>query len=437
MENIHVYPEPSLLIIDDEEAILETLQASLQDEGFVVQTLNDGSKTLDTIGTLVPDAVLLDIFMPNINGLDLLEKIKREYPVQPVIIISGYGTVPMAVDAIKKGARDFIEKPLNLEEILTKLSFLKEDSPAQSPIEHQDILNLNHFGIVGQSELFLEFMTQVRKTASLKIPALIYGLQGTGKSLIAQYLAFCHFGQNKAFKIIDCTQQDNFQNNLIPINGALFFKNIQELSSNNQKKVLEFIIAHDATTKIIASALPDLFTRMQHGFFNNMLFYKLNSIPLEIVPLNKRRYDIPLLTDHFLSKANALLEKSALLNTRSIRILRNHSWLGNITQLKNVIDCAVASTTDQNRVITPEMITSYLPESSIFFAEEQSFTQFNSLNHATEQFEKKYLLYLLKKHRYNLEQLSEFLKVPLAELKTKVYKFDLLQKNNPSLKSSL
>ncbi len=128
MDNIHAHQEPSLLIIDDEEAMLETLQASLQDEGFVVQPLNAGSNTLDAIGTLVPDAVLLDIFMPNINGLELLERIKREYPVQPVIIISGYGTVPMAVDALKKGARDFIEKPLNLEEVLTKLSFLKEDS---------------------------------------------------------------------------------------------------------------------------------------------------------------------------------------------------------------------------------------------------------------------------------------------------------------------
>lgn len=437
MKTIHVHQEPSLLIIDDEEAILETLQASLEDEGFSVQTLNDGSKTLDTIGNLVPDAVLLDIFMPNINGLELLEKIKREYPLQPVIIISGYGTVPMAVDAIKKGARDFIEKPLNFEEVLTKLSFLKDDLIAQPSTENIEASNLKHFGIIGQSELFLEFMMQVRKTASLKIPALIYGLQGTGKSLIAQYLAFCHFQQDKMFKTIDCTQQENFKEKLTPCDGTLFFKNIQELSSDNQKKVLEFIIAHSTTTKVIASALPDLFTRMQHGFFNSMLFYKLNSIPLEIVPLNKRRYDIPLLTDHFLSQANALLGKSALLNTRSIRILRNHGWIGNITQLKNVIDCAVASTTESNRIITPETLAPYLPESSIFFAEEQSFTRFNSLDHATEQFEKKYILYLLKKHRYNLEQLGEFLKVPLAELKAKIYKFDLLPKHGPALKSSL
>lgn len=236
METIHGHQEPSLLIIDDEDAILETLQASLEDEGFTVQTLNDGSKILDTIGTLVPDAILLDIFMPNINGLELLEKIKREYPMQPVIIISGYGTVPMAVDAIKKGARDFIEKPLNLEEVLTKLSFLKEDASTLSSIEHTEAINLNRLDIVGQSELFLEFMTQVRKTAALKIPALIYGLQGTGKSLIAHYLAFCHFQQDKVIKTIDCTQQDNFKEKLMPTDGTIFFKNIQELSNDNQKK---------------------------------------------------------------------------------------------------------------------------------------------------------------------------------------------------------
>ncbi len=272
-------------------------------------------------------------------------------------------------------------------------------------------------------------MMQVRKTASLRIPALIYGLQGTGKTLVAQYLAFCHFQQKKTFITVDCSQQNNFQEKLTPVDGTLFFKNIQELNGVNQQKLLEFIITHSSSTKIIASALPDLFTRMQQCLFNSMLFYKLNSIPLEIVPLNKRQYDIPLLTDYFLSNANALLGKSAVLNTRSIRILRNHDWIGNITQLKNVIDCAVASTTDQNRIITPEILASYLPESSIFFAEEQSFTRFSSLDHATEQFEKKYLLYLLKKHRYNLEQLGEFLKVPLTELKAKIYKLDLLPKH--------
>lgn len=436
MKSLRIDQTPSVLIIDDEQAILETLQASLEDEGFSIQTLNDGSKALQTIGALIPDLVLLDVFMPNINGLELLEKIKREYPAQSVIIISGYGTVSIAVDAIKKGARDFIEKPLNIEEILVKLSFLKEDSDLETQSSQSDFSDLNNFGIVGQSELFLEFIQQVRKTAQLKIPALIYGYQGTGKSLIATYLAYHHHHQEKPFVTIDCTRK-NPLDNLQPIDGTIFFKNIQELDHENQKKALEFIAAHCPTVKIIVSALPNLFTRMQQGLFNSTLFYQLNNIPLEIVPLNKRRYDIPLLADYFLQHANKLSRKSALFHTRSIRILRNHHWIGNITQLRSIIECIVLALPHDQMIITPDILEASLPESTIPYAQEQSFTCFTSLDDATKHFEKKYLLYMLKKHRYNLEQLSESLKLPLVDLKTKMYKLDLLLKYDSPLQSSL
>src|SRR5580700_377542 len=112
---------PLLLVVDDEPAILHMLKQSLEDEHYAVQTLSDGHKTLETIGKLVPDLVLLDIFMPNCNGIDMLTKIKQEYPSQPVMMISGFGTIQIATDAIKKGAVDFIEKPFNFDDILAKI----------------------------------------------------------------------------------------------------------------------------------------------------------------------------------------------------------------------------------------------------------------------------------------------------------------------------
>src|SRR5579862_5254167 len=119
---------PFILVIDDEPAILETLKDSLEDENFRVETLSDGTKALDVIGKIVPDIVLLDIFMPNCNGIELLTKIKTEYPQQKVIMISGFGSISIALDAVKKGALDFIEKPLNFDDVLAKLLFLKSEN---------------------------------------------------------------------------------------------------------------------------------------------------------------------------------------------------------------------------------------------------------------------------------------------------------------------
>ena len=156
--------KPLLLIIDDEESILKMLKESLEDENYRVKTLIDGNKALDTIGKILPDLVLLDIFMPNCNGIKLLEKIKKEYPQQKIIMISGFGNISIAIEASKKGALDFIEKPLNLDEILMKISFLKEEkSEKNSEISVAE--NLESYGIIGQSYLFQELVQQIKQVS--------------------------------------------------------------------------------------------------------------------------------------------------------------------------------------------------------------------------------------------------------------------------------
>jgi len=178
---------PLLLIIDDEITILKTLKEALEDEKFRVETLSDGNKSLDLIGKLIPDLILLDIFMPNCNGLELLKKIKKEYPQQKIIIISGFGNIPMAIEATKNGALDFIEKPLNLDDILSKILFLKKENH-QKPTNKTETKNLEIYGIVGQSYLFLELIQQAEQVANLSLPLLIYGQHGTGKTLLSKYI---------------------------------------------------------------------------------------------------------------------------------------------------------------------------------------------------------------------------------------------------------
>jgi len=411
---------PLLLIIDDEPAILQTLKESLEDEKFRVETLNEGTKALDVIGRLVPDVVLLDIFMPHCDGIDLLTKIKKEYPQQAVIMISGFGNIPIALDAVKKGALDFIEKPLNLDVILTKLSFLKKD-PINSQPEKTDAEDYEHFGIVGKSYLFKELMYQVSHLTKLKLPLLIYGPTGSGKSVIVNYIHNKSPYAAEKFTTFLCSTAYQIDETLFKTPGTLFLKNIDQLSPALQKTVLAYLeFQTPSSPRIIASASRPLFNCVKDGSFNASLFNKLNITPLEISSLNKRRYDIPLLVDHYLKQVNAQHNKSLLFSNTSLRLLRNHDWKRNVTELKELMHTLGALTSHDQKVIDHQTLLDLLNEKEITFIEEQSFLRFKSLQEASETFERNFLLYLLKKNRYDLNQISDRLNMKLPQLRDKM-----------------
>ncbi len=195
---------PLILVIDDEATILTTLKEVLEDEGYRTETLSDGNKTIQTIGKLIPDLVLLDIFMPNCNGLELLEQIKKEYPHQKTMIISGFGNISIAIKAVKKGALDFIEKPLNLDVILSKIDFLKNKKNKQSKKNTRNNQRKNN-GIIGSSYLFLELIQQINLIKNLNFSLLIYGEHGTGKTLFAKYIHKNSSLKNEEFVTINCS----------------------------------------------------------------------------------------------------------------------------------------------------------------------------------------------------------------------------------------
>jgi DNA-binding NtrC family response regulator len=317
---------PLVLLVDDETNILHTLKAVLEDEQFLVEVIDSGSKVIDTIGKLIPDIVLLDIFLPNYNGLELLEQIKREYPAQDVIMISGFGTIPIATQALRAGARDFIEKPLNLDDVLAKLDYLKKQPAAK-------ITTNIPGGLIGQSALFKEIINALSLVAPLNIPLIIYGPTGSGKSLMAKYV-HDHSPQSKLpFVVVNGSQIDRFDEALLTGPGTLFIKNIHMLQPEAQSSLLGFIKTHSAV-RVIASSLPTLFSQVQQGSFSMQLFCALNSTPLEIASINKRRYDIPLLVNTFLEQANSQLRKNVQLTPATIRALRNHAWRNDVAEIK-------------------------------------------------------------------------------------------------------
>ncbi len=354
---------PLILIVDDEKAILKTLKDALTDEGFRVETLSQGKKALDLIGKLIPDLLLLDIFMPNCNGLELLSQIKKEFPDQKVMMISGFGNIPIAIEAIQKGAIDFFEKPLNLDEILHKIAFLKEsDRKIKEVTPYQADKNLlRKCGVIGESNLFLELIEQTERLAPHSIPILISGEVGTGKTLLARYIH--EKSSLKNLVTIDCqtleesTSKNIFAKHMLEQTPETFYlKHVDLLSNANQKNLLLVLEKKEnKTCRIIASTRKSLFHAMREEQFNTSLFYHLNRAPLEVPPLRKRAYDIPLLLNHYLAHYNRIHNKTITLTTQSIRQLKNHSWPGNIVELKSFLQNLVV-TSDNFSVITPNQL---------------------------------------------------------------------------------
>jgi DNA-binding NtrC family response regulator len=424
-----------LLIVDDEPAILQTLKESLEDESYRVKTLSDGNQVLETIGDLVPDLVLLDIFMPNCNGLELLSQIKKEYPHQMVIVMSGFGNIPIALEAVKKGAFDFIEKPFNLDEVLSKIELAK--TPELQTEEKQLTTPMNdfrNFGLIGENSLFLEFIQHVQRLALLKHPLLIYGLHGTGKTLTARYVHQYATQGALPFVLFNCsTTLDTFDCDLASITaGTIFLKNINDLTELHQKELLFFLHGDEykkrnaqGLIRIIASSYQSLFKLSLEHKFNHSLLHKLNITPIELVSLNKRRYDIPLLCNYFLAISNKQHNKNISLSTQSIRFLRNHNWIGNIAELRRFIDTVVTQAPQHTCTVDIPYLQNFLHEKNMHFIEEQTFLQFNSLQEATENFERSFLVYALKKNRFNMEHVSNKLNISLHELQDKISKLDI------------
>lgn len=419
--------DPLLLIIDDEQAILKTLKDALRDESFRVETLADGKKAIAAIGKLIPDLILLDIFMPDCNGLELLKQIVQEFPQQKVIMISGFGTIQLAIEAVKEGALDFIEKPFNLDDILAKLEFLKlppPQHPAPHPSIHEDC------GIIGKSHHFAEIMRQVSLVAPLPIPVLLYGAHGVGKSTIAAFMHQASSLSTGSLITLDCStiaieEAESLLHQYQAHPCTLYIKSINHLPIVVQQ-LLARLLERPVAARIIASSTEPLFPLLKDHRFNPALFARLHTLPLEIPSLKKRPGDTPLLIDHYARRFNQELGKSVVLTTRTVRLLSNRTWHQNIRELQRYLHQIILMAPTADYVVGPNDLLSLFGERDIQVVEEQQFSSFMSLGDAVANFEKNFLLYLLKKNHYNVEQVAFQLNISAPELRTKISTYNIL-----------
>ena len=363
-----------ILIVDDEAAIRSALKEVLEYEGFSISEAPDGETALKMVLKESFDLIFCDIKMPKLDGLDFLSELKKEDIQVPVVMITGHGTIDTAVEAIKRGAYDFIQKPLDLNRVLVSTrNANKHDALIKETKTLKKKLNkVNGSNIIGQSKSILEIIKMIDTVAPTDARVLITGGNGCGKELVARQLheksnraaqAFIEvncaaipselieselFGHEKgAFTSAVKTKSGKFE---LADNGTLFLDEIGDMSLSAQAKVLRALQENKITrvggerdmkvnVRIIAATNKDLKKEIAAGNFREDLYHRLSVIVIKVPSLNERKDDLPLLAEHFLQQiADEYGQPKKDIVPAALKALQQHDWTGNIREFRNVIE---------------------------------------------------------------------------------------------------
>ena len=381
-----------ILIIDDEKSIRRALGEILLFEGYEVTEAEDGNRGIEVCKNASFDLVFCDIKMPGKDGLEVLTELHVLHPELPIVMISGHGTIETAVEAIKKGAFDFIEKPLDLNRILVTIRNANERVSLleQTTILKTTIKKIKGTSLVGESEPIKRIREMIEKVAPSDARVLITGENGTGKELVARSLHELSSRSKMPFIEVNCAAipgelieselfghekgaftsavKDKKGKFELANGGTLFLDEIGDMSLAAQAKVLRALqesviqrVGSEKDTKVncrvIAATNKDLKKEIAEGRFREDLFHRLAIIPIHVPSLNERVGDIPLLADHFLTlicNDHGIVKKS--IEENALHALKEINWTGNIRELRNVIERLIILTND---LITKDDVERY------------------------------------------------------------------------------
>ncbi|MFZ1054125.1 MAG: response regulator [Opitutaceae bacterium] len=366
---------PSVLIVDDLISIHEMLDAVIQPTGFSTAFATDGEKALIRYKAEKFDMVLADIDMKPMDGITLLKQLKQYDPNSVTIIMTAYASTESAVQALKFGAFDYLQKPFRVDELIATLRRGIEFREIQA----QRTLNSAGAGIklddvegrlIGKSPQIKKLIQQVKKLAVVRTPVLLIGENGTGKSSVAEILHSATGADLAHFVRIDCSlsSEKSFRDGLLGQNGeggpwtrdakggSLFLEHLQCLNAGVQQELVSVLRNTSHAFRLVCTTTDDLEKMVDEGKFNDELFYRVASLPLQMPALRDRKQDIPVLVKHFTSRAtNTIIDTNLIEFTDdAMAVLTSYHWPGNLTELYQVVS-KLASTTE-TRVITSEQL---------------------------------------------------------------------------------
>jgi two-component system nitrogen regulation response regulator NtrX len=453
----------SILVVDDEASVRKTLSGILEDEGYDVLIASDGLGALDILSRQPVDLVLLDIWMPGIDGLETLNRINEFNFDSDVIIISGHGNVETAVKATKLGAFDFIEKPLSLDKTLLIVRHALDQRKLEQENRDLKLVIEKKYEIIGNSPAIRELKNLISSVAPSTGRVLIFGENGTGKELVARQIHLNSQRSGKPFKEVNCAAipDDLIESELFghekgsftgatqqrtgkfeqANSGTIFLDEVGDMSMKTQAKVLRVLEEQvverlggkqpiPIDVRVIAASNKDLEDEIQKGNFREDLYFRLNVIPIYVPPLREHIEDIAPLTHHFLKQFSIENGKKVKqIDKTALDALKKYHWPGNIRELKNSIERLVI--TVPNDTITAHDIPPSIFRRPTAKYNEQETPKFNSLKEVKEYYEKEWIQKQLHLNNMNIKRTAEKLGIERSNLyrKIKAHHIDITQRN--------
>jgi two-component system nitrogen regulation response regulator NtrX len=447
----------AILIVDDEESICQTLGGILKDEGHEIITAASGEEALRIVDEDPPHLVILDIWLPGIDGVEVLKTIKAGHPQIQVIIMSGHGTIETAVKATRLGAFDFIEKPLSLEKVILVVNHALE----MIRLEEENLLlkqKVSHeYELTGQSGPIQDLKEMIGIVAPTNAWILIMGENGTGKELVARSIHHQSRRVQKSFIEVNCAAipEDLIESELfghekgaftgatamkrgkfdLANEGTIFLDEVADMSLKAQAKVLRILQEKKfervggnklipTDVRVLAATNKDLEKEMEEGRFRQDLYYRLNVIPLRIPPLRDRKEDIPLLVAQFI-KDFALKEgdPEKEVTDEVLAVLMKHNWPGNVRELKNIIERLVIMT--QTRVISKCDLFPLFEEGRQETVLVEPEITLDSFRAAKLDFERQFIIRKLREFDGNISKTAEAIGLERSNLHKKIRSYGL------------
>ena len=446
----------SFLIVDDEAGVRSALGGVLKDEGYLVDAVDSGESCLERVVRQVYDVIVLDVWLPGLDGLETLEKLRERNVDSQVVMISGHGNIESAVRAIKMGAFDFVEKPLSLDKtVLVARNALRQrrlEAENRALREHVD----RRLVMVGESPVMQQLRQQIAKAAPTNGRVLVYGENGTGKELVARSVHAMSRRKSGPFGEVNCAAipEELIESELFGYRrgaftgavtdregkfeaadgGTLFLDEVGDMSLKTQAKVLRVLQEQvverlggqggvRVDVRVIAATNKDLRLAIEKGTFRDDLFFRLNVIPVFVPPLRDRRKDIALLAEHFLSEfAHEYGHRVKSLDDAALTVLKSHSWPGNVRELRNVLE-RLAIMVPGETIVADDL--EFLSGGGRRSGERPP-ADAMPLQQARDGFERDYIVRALVAHKGNISRAAEALGVERSNLYRKMRTFGIM-----------